>query len=89
MEPITFNGDGYARYTLLDSGTVKQQVAVEMAFYGERISMKILTDAEEGLLFRMGGTNDFAILEVSLLILIFVLVALPSVALCFSCRKVL
>ena len=66
MQPITFTGDGYARYTLLDSGITKRQVALEMAFYEESISMRIQTDVEEGLLFRMGGVTDFAVLEVSI-----------------------
>jgi len=66
MQPITFTGDGYARYTLLDDGIVKRQVVMEMEFYEESISMRIQTDAEEGLLFRMGGVTDFAALEVSL-----------------------
>ena len=59
LEPIQFTGDGYARYTLLDSGT-------EMSFYEETVSMCIQTDAKEGLLFRMSGHNDFAVLKVSL-----------------------
>ena len=67
MEPITFAGDGYARYTLLDSGVAKRQVAMEIAFYEESISMRIRTDVEQGLLFQMGGANDFAMLEVSCL----------------------
>ena len=65
MDPITFDGDGYARYTLLGSGVARRQVAMEMAFYEESISMRIRTDMEQGLLFQMGGVNDFAILEVS------------------------
>lgn len=63
-EPITFTGDGYARYTLLDSRITKRQVAKEMSYYKESIHMRIRTDTKEGLLFRMSGTNDFAILEV-------------------------
>ena len=64
-EPVTFTGDGYARYTLLDSGIAKQQqVAMEMAFYEESISMRVQTNADEGLLFQMSGDEDFAILEV-------------------------
>ena len=61
---MTFTGDGYARYTLLDSGTAKQQVAMEMAFYEESINMRVQTNADEGLLFQMSGDEDFAILEV-------------------------
>ena len=67
-EPVTFTGDGYARYTLLDSvldsGIAKRQVTMEMAFYEESISMRVQTNAEEGLLFQMSGANDFAVLEV-------------------------
>ena len=68
MEPVTYTGDGYAQYTLLDSGIVaeQQQVAKEMAFYEERISMRIQTNAEEGLIFRISGVNDFAILQVTI-----------------------
>ena len=66
MDPVTFDGDGYAQYTLLeDSGVARQRSAMEMAFYEESISMRIRTDVEQGLLFQMGGANDFAILEVS------------------------
>lgn len=66
-EPVTFTGDGYVRYTLLDSGIAKQQAAKEVAFYKESFRMRIQTVAEEGLLFQMGGANDFAALKVSII----------------------
>ena len=66
-DPVTFTGDGYARYTLLDSGVAKRQATMEMAFYEESISMRVRTTTEEGLLFQMGGANDLAVLEVCLL----------------------
>ena len=68
-DPVTFTGDGYARYTLLDGGVAKRQVNMEMAFYEESISMRVRTIAEEGLLFQMGGANDLAVLEVCELLL--------------------
>ena len=49
---------------------------MEIAFYEERISMRVRTNAEEGLLFQMSGADDFAVLEVCYnIIILYVLVA--------------
>ena len=73
-EPVTFTGNGYARYTLLDDiSSRKRQVDMEMAFYEDNVSLRVQTTQQEGLVYWMGGATDYAALEVSVLCTISVL----------------